>query len=65
MTLADSQGAPERVEAAHVTPKGFDLIGRAPAAGRKFTAQEDTPGAPRAVLDASRGEEARRKERLP
>ena len=50
VTLADSQGAPERVEAAYVTSNGFDLIGRAPAAGRMFTAQEDTPGAPRAVL---------------
>ena len=50
VTLADSQGAPERVEAAYVTSNGFDLIGLAPAAGRMFTAQEDTPGAPRAVL---------------
>lgn len=50
VTLSDSQGAPERVEAAYVTPNAFDLIGRAPAAGRMFTAQEDTPGAPRAVL---------------
>ena len=50
VTLADSDGAPERVEAAYVSPNAFDLIGRAPAAGRMFTPEEDTPGAPRAVL---------------
>ena len=50
LTLGDSQGAPERVEAAYVTPNAFRLIGRAPTAGRMVTPEEDTPGAPRVVL---------------
>jgi predicted permease len=50
VTLSDSDGTPERVEAAYVTPNAFEMIGRVPAAGRMFTPAEDTPGAPRAVL---------------
>ena len=42
--LAD-RGMTERVVGARVTANFFDVIGSAPAAGRTFTADEDTPGA--------------------
>jgi hypothetical protein len=43
VTLADDDGAPERVEAAYVSANAFELIGRVPIAGRTFTAEEDLP----------------------
>jgi len=43
-------GAPERVDGARVSSSLFPLFGAAPALGRVFTAEEDEPGRPPAVI---------------
>ena len=40
----------DRLIAAQLTPGFFTVLGVAPAMGREFTAEEDLPGGPRAVL---------------
>ena len=41
---------PERVQAARVSARFFTVMGRVPALGRTFTADEDAPGAPRIAI---------------
>src|ERR1017187_8071746 len=41
---------PERVQAAHVSAGFFTVMGRVPALGRTFTADENAPGAPRVAI---------------
>ncbi|HET9753123.1 MAG TPA: ABC transporter permease, partial [Myxococcales bacterium] len=43
-------GEPERVAARQVTSDFFDALGVQPQLGRGFTAQDDSPGAPRTVM---------------
>jgi predicted permease len=43
-------GAPERVDGARVSSSFFTVFGAAAAMGRVFTAEEDRPGAPPAVI---------------
>ena len=45
-----SLGEPERITAARVTSKFFELMGVRPAAGRTFSKDETTPGKERVVL---------------
>jgi putative ABC transport system permease protein len=45
-----SDGAPERVIGAEVSPGYFDLIGVTPAHGREFGAADATPAGPNAVI---------------
>ena len=43
-------GAPARLEASGITAGLLPLLGKQPALGRAFTADDDRPGAPRTVL---------------
>lgn len=43
-------GEPERVQALRVTDGAFGILGIAPALGRTFTREDDTPGAPDRVM---------------
>lgn len=43
-------GIPERIEAASVSPRLFDLLGVRPALGRAFLPDEDQPGRDRVVV---------------
>jgi putative ABC transport system permease protein len=43
-------GVPERLRAGYVTGGAFSVLGVTPALGRGFTAEEDLPNGPRAVL---------------
>jgi predicted permease len=47
-TLSGDQ--PEKIEGRRVTHTFFDVLGVAPALGRTFRADEDTPGAPRVTI---------------
>jgi putative ABC transport system permease protein len=46
MTLTGRNAEPERVSVASVTHTFFDVLGRLPALGRTFTADEDRPNGP-------------------
>jgi putative ABC transport system permease protein len=48
--LADDTRAAERFNGAYITANGFRLIGRQPALGRDFTADDDRPGAAPVVI---------------
>jgi putative ABC transport system permease protein len=48
--LTDADRAPERFTGAYITANGFSLIGRRPALGRDFTADDDRPGAAPVVI---------------
>ncbi len=45
-----TEGEPERLKGMRVTEGFFPVLGVNPALGRGFTAEEDTPGGPRAVV---------------
>jgi putative ABC transport system permease protein len=50
LTVVDSRGEPERVGGVSVTEGFFPTLGAGFALGRSFTADEDRPGGPRAVV---------------
>ena len=51
LTLGNTAGEPpQSLRAARVTADFFTVLGLAPVLGRNFTAEEDKPGGPRAVL---------------
>ena len=50
LTIADSNGDPERYRGATISWNLFPLLGVAPVAGRNFTPEDDRPGAEPVVL---------------
>jgi putative ABC transport system permease protein len=50
MNLTGPDAEPERLLGARVTASYFEVLGTAPRLGRAFTAEEDAPSGPRAVV---------------
>lgn len=50
MNLSDEERAPERFSGSYVSANTFGLLGRQPALGRDFRAEDDRPGAPPVVI---------------